>query len=218
MKRIPRPEFSPEVSGECVIVGNGPSLTPALLDSLSVDTIAMNRIHLIYDKTDWRPTYWFNADLSSNYYFKQDLEFHASQGYPCFVRMDILARWIAGYMGVITPEDMVAMLENMWPIDAGSYEWTDEIVAPGSTMASAIRAAALWGYNPIYLIGCDGGPDHFDPNYDEHDTGGRSAEEFDEMLNKAFQISFAECWKRDIKIYNATPNSKIKGIPCAPLL
>ena len=42
------------------LVGNGPSLNDMDLDLLeNEDTIAMNRIELIYEKTKWRPTYYF---------------------------------------------------------------------------------------------------------------------------------------------------------------
>ena len=42
------------------LVGNGPSLNDMNLDLLeNEDSIAMNRIELIYEKTKWRPTYYF---------------------------------------------------------------------------------------------------------------------------------------------------------------
>ena len=41
------------------LIGNGPSLNDMNLDLLeNEDTIAMNRIELIYPKTKWRPTYY----------------------------------------------------------------------------------------------------------------------------------------------------------------
>ena len=135
------------------------------------------------------------------------------------MRIDIISRWVAGYLGIKPPARLADQLKRIWPIDAGPMEpWSNEIVAPGSTMASAIRAAALWGYNPIYLVGCDGGYEdgeinHFDAKYDEHNTGGRPAEKFNELLDTVFEISYRECQQRGIQIYNATRGSKIKGIP-----
>lgn len=49
----------------CVIVGNGPSLNPKDLDVLhqnQVITFGFNRIYHIFDKTEWRPTYYVSQD------------------------------------------------------------------------------------------------------------------------------------------------------------
>ncbi|MEH7129314.1 6-hydroxymethylpterin diphosphokinase MptE-like protein [Neobacillus drentensis] len=49
--------------GRCFIVGNGPSLTVEDLDKLKNETtFAFNRIYYIFDKTDWRPTYYCCED------------------------------------------------------------------------------------------------------------------------------------------------------------
>lgn len=49
----------------CFIIGNGPSLTPEDLDLISEEyTFAANKIFALFDKTKWRPTYYFNIDLS----------------------------------------------------------------------------------------------------------------------------------------------------------
>ena len=47
----------------CFILGNGPSLTVDDLNMLSnEDTFAFNRIYYIFEKTDWRPTYYMCVD------------------------------------------------------------------------------------------------------------------------------------------------------------
>jgi len=47
------------------IIGNGPSLTYEILDSLKNETtIAMNNIAIAYPHTDWRPTYYLNVSRS----------------------------------------------------------------------------------------------------------------------------------------------------------
>lgn len=51
------------VGKRCFILGNGPSLTPEDLDKLKGEiTFASNRIYKIFDKTDWRPTYYGMLD------------------------------------------------------------------------------------------------------------------------------------------------------------
>ncbi len=49
----------------CFIVGNGPSLKPEDLDELRNEyTFGANRIYEVFDKTDWRPTFYFAVDNS----------------------------------------------------------------------------------------------------------------------------------------------------------
>lgn len=47
----------------CFIIGNGPSLLPEDLDKLTNEiTLCGNRIYNIFEKTKWRPTYYFSID------------------------------------------------------------------------------------------------------------------------------------------------------------
>lgn len=48
----------------CYVIGNGPSLLSTDLDKLKNEySFASNYIYKIYDKTNWRPTYFVNSDL-----------------------------------------------------------------------------------------------------------------------------------------------------------
>ncbi len=51
-------------SGErCFVIGNGPSLTPEDLDKLKNEySFASNHIYKIFDRTNWRPTYYVSVD------------------------------------------------------------------------------------------------------------------------------------------------------------
>ena len=49
----------------CFIIGNGPSLSADDLEKLhqnDIPTFAFNRIYLMFDKTNWRPTYYISQD------------------------------------------------------------------------------------------------------------------------------------------------------------
>lgn len=47
----------------CLILGNGPSLAQLDFETAkTLPTLASNKIFLIFDKTDWRPTYFFVED------------------------------------------------------------------------------------------------------------------------------------------------------------
>lgn len=48
----------------CFIIGNGPSLTINDLNKLKFEfTFATNRIYQLFDKTNWRPTFYLSTDL-----------------------------------------------------------------------------------------------------------------------------------------------------------
>lgn len=50
--------FRNSKKGTCVIVGNGPSLNKTNFDLVTqFDSFGLNRIHLFFPKTSWRPTY-----------------------------------------------------------------------------------------------------------------------------------------------------------------
>lgn len=49
----------------CVIVGNGPSLKSedlTIIHEKGIPTFGFNRIYLMFDQTDWRPTYYMSQD------------------------------------------------------------------------------------------------------------------------------------------------------------
>ena len=51
----------------CFVIGNGPSLSPEDLQKLHENGIACfatNRIYKMFDRTDWRPTYYVSEDVN----------------------------------------------------------------------------------------------------------------------------------------------------------
>lgn len=59
-------EFKGIHDGEtCVIVGNGPSLKSedlTIIHEKGIPTFGFNRIYLMFDQTEWRPTYYMSQD------------------------------------------------------------------------------------------------------------------------------------------------------------
>ncbi len=47
------------------VIGNGPSLTPELLESLDAPAFAVNRIWKMFERTIWRPQYYVRAEVPS---------------------------------------------------------------------------------------------------------------------------------------------------------
>lgn len=75
--------------GPLYIIGNGPSLNNTDLSRLTgKESWAMNRIHLIYPRTKWRPTRWLWVDVSGSDPVKMSTEakkIHFGEGYDCYV-------------------------------------------------------------------------------------------------------------------------------------
>jgi len=220
------------------IVGNGPSLKSGQLDRIKGDvSYGVNRIHLIYPETAWRPNYWFFMDFSNSSVpvYKQDIELHSQHGYPCYVRSDIVSKFIEKYVGdqaaaAGTSWNINAVLQNIKVVEQCNHidsernttnEWhLPGICKQGGSVSGAIQHAVLEGYNPLYLIGCDGNmrgnaENHFIKGYIDPDglTEPR-ARVANATLQLAHEIASRECRARGVKIFNATVGgSHISGIP-----
>lgn len=226
LKTVPSPDV--ESGTRVFIVGNGKSLKPDQLDKLRENNeicFGVNRIHLIYDKTKWRPTYWLLTDLEGRKVYVDDIPFHSKQGYPCYVRCDIMARCVVTWLGAIPNEELLEMMKNVTPMDAANHiqiverkardPWVDGKYNQGGSVAAAQQLALAWGYNPVYLIGCDGdlkanANNHFDPNYTLNDRTPEQTEGSKEEIKIVDEIVVREYQARNVRIYNATVGGTIR--------
>lgn len=192
----------------CFVVGNGKSLNKHDLNLLVNEiTYGVNRIHLIYPKTKWRPTHWVLMDRSKWTESNQDILFHLKRGYLCYVREDIIRQDFSGYENYIPIKECDHIDIERNPATA----WHEGICKFGGSVPSAIQLAARRGYNPIYLIGLDhklepNSHNHFDPGYvsvNAHKDF-RSIDLTIGTWEAAYKIARRECEARGIEIYNAT--------------
>ena len=205
----------------CFVIGNGPSLTPEILDRLVDErTFAVNRIAKIFDKTDWRPTFYVGVT---------DAVFDSRH------RGDILSGIRSAELAVCwdrykktNPSDNAVYVpcshsEDIQNNQAQDDWWSDDVSERldkfGVAAYSALQVAVYFGFTTIYLIGCDGnytppidGVDrsHFDtayrpfdviPNYDYNQLNG--------ALLRAHEIAETAAKRRGFKIYNCSPISVI---------
>lgn len=226
LEAVPGPDVKPGT--RAFIVGNGKSLKPDQLDKLRENnevSFGVNRIHLIYDKTKWRPTYWTLTDLEGRKVYVDDIPFHSKQGYPCYVRCDIMARCVVTWLGAIPNEELLEMMNNVTPMDTANHiqiverkardPWVDGKYNQGGSVAAAQQLALAWGYNPVYLIGCDGdlkanANNHFDPNYALNDRTPEQTEGSKEEVKIVDEIVVREYRARNVRIYNATVGGTIR--------
>jgi len=208
----------------CFVIGNGPSLSPEILDRLVDEyTFAVNRIALIFDRTDWRPTFYVGiTDAIHDSRHKEDIlaGIRASKTAICWDMYKSMTATNSAKNAIYvhcshTGDHQNEQAQDDW--------WSDDVaerlVKFGVAVFCALQVAFYFGFTTIYLIGCDGnytrpsdGIDrsHFDgayrpfdvcPNYDYDKLNG--------ALQRAHEIAEAAAKRRGVKIYNCSPFSAI---------
>ena len=152
------------------ILGNGPSLTVELLDSLIGHvTYACNRIHLIYDKTEWRPTYYVRTeppaggDIWDAEDFFDECRLHVGLGEKCFFPKS----WVQ-----ILGEHENVEYENTchhfkYGVDRYAPRlWHLPMVCDyGTVLTAAMQVAVKKGHTSLHVFGADLTGGHFDDAY-----------------------------------------------------
>lgn len=148
-------QFKNKYEGKrCFIIGNGPSLTVSDLEKLKGETtFASHGIFYIYDKTDWRPTFYCAQDaklISEKYdviknFCSESINFFGVvsyiENYPKFTKDALLVNLI------------IEEFEDNYPkfsedLSIGAYE--------GLTVTYFnIQLAIYMGFKEIYLLGVD---------------------------------------------------------------
>ncbi len=134
------------------ILGNGPSLNKTPLDLLKNEfTFGVNRIYLLFDRIDWKPTFY----TANDWRVVPDIarEINALTGMTFFFEerfRGILREGDDVYYHAHTPvgPNYPDEREFAFNIDRG-------VRGAGSVVGTAIQIAYYMGFNPIYLIGCD---------------------------------------------------------------
>lgn len=206
---------------KCVILCNGPSLLKADLSLLKgIKTVGLNKINMLFDKTDFRPSYIASVNPFVN-----------EQNAPFFNETDIPLFLQNGAMAHVKPRKNVAFL---YPAVQQKFARDCSMsVYEGFTVTFvALQLAYHMGFKEVALIGCDHnfaqkGPankavisgdkdaSHFDPNY----FAGGVKWQLPDLLQSEVSYSMA----RDIyegsgrKILNCTEGGKLEIFDRIPL-
>lgn len=220
----------------CFIVGNGPSLAKTPLHKLIGEcTFAMNRIALIFDKTDWRPTFYTLVTVGMHDpTWATSVPEVVRLGTPSFVWWPLLP-----YVG-----DYPQISTNVYPVDCSQAKTDTNAVPPdkwwswdigeriskhGTSMLAALQIAVFMGFNPIYLIGADNywkpfdyetdiDPNHFDSSYwgkmklgaKEVHVNEEIAHRYTHQCTTAHELAYRVTAPWGINIYNATIGGKLE--------
>jgi len=146
------------------IIGNGASLKKTNLDLLiGRDSMAVNKIHKIYDRTIWRPTHYVKVDYSAfdPDDWKAEVLVHVRDGEHCLL-------WDAFRAGADEHDgnhelipDGIGDFENVRYIPRCEHHYLRQAAwHPICTGLNSIITMAIWavelGYEEIVLVGCDG--------------------------------------------------------------
>lgn len=196
------------------VIANGSSLNNTPLHLLNNEiTYAMNRIHLHYDKTDWRPTYYLMVDYNQqnprNYW------------HDCIRAHWDTPKWLwegfrNGDKGFSDLEPIGEVPNTTWIPRCKKHHYymadnhmkraeswhTPEICTAFSGIGAVLQLAWMNGATEIYIVGADlYGSDYyfFVPDY-ANDPRDRSKLD-NENMTQVHRVAKRSC---PIPIYNAT--------------
>lgn len=216
------------------VIGSGASLKETPLDLLKGEiTWGMNRIHLFYDQTDWRPTFFFMVDYNQqnprNYW------------HDC-----IRAHWETEKFLWKGFRDGHVYFPDLEPIgDVPNTTWIDrcaahhyyagnnhskraeswhlpDICTAFSGLGAMLQLSVLHGASEIYLLGCDlYGPDYGKNHMvEEYSSDLRDRSDTDNI--NMIQMHMVASRSSPVPIYNATvggnlgihPRRDVKELLC----
>lgn len=195
---------------KAIIIGNGRSLDTHLkkghFDMIGdVPTFAMNNIDMLYNRTKWRPTYWFFVEnkTESGTPMKDELAMfdklykrHIEPGIEnCIVSSDFVLKF---------PEKIEAAKNVSYVERCNEHDYwnppTEWHVPKYCIYGGTINTVLMYiyndcsGFDDIGIMGCDlgmaGENDHFDPDYKSAIEPGVSWEEHNKALRKVHLLAY----------------------------
>ena len=219
------------VGERCFVLGNGPSLKAEDLEWIKDEySFAANRVYLIFDKTDWRPSFWICQDRQL---IRSLTDFYQSYDGDIFLGYQALHDF-----GINVPKanyylcNARQVIRRKTQLDF-SAEADKYIIDGASVTYSAIQMAVYMGFSEIYLLGMDHQfshtldknrrivahkdvkIDYFDNRYKDafkkfEEKGKTYAAPDSEMITYAFEAAKRYCDDHGVEIFNATRGGKLE--------
>lgn len=205
----------------CFIIGTGPSLRIKDLESLKNEyTFAPNRIFELFDKTDWRPTFYICQDHTIINKFRDQIK-----SVDCklsFLPIDHKAEFEGDKFRFFVLREQL-----FYPESAPFSNDVSKSIGQGYTVTyGAIQMAMYMGFTEIYLLGVD-------HNYNViRDAKGRPVKKSNSKINYslgisefmpmqnlprveestiAYETAEKASRKKGVRIYNATRGGKLEA-------
>lgn len=196
-----------------LIVGNGPSLNDTPLEKFHIASIGMNKINILFDRTNWRPDYIYCVN---GLVMLQNKRFFKKTKIPVFLDVK------AAYLGLFGRS--IKYFLNNPNIDF--VEKMHNGLSQGATVTHfALQFAYKVGANPIIIVGVDHSfklnndtasaiekrqgvdENHFDPNYFKEGSLWGVPDFDNSELN--YKVAKEKFEKKGVKIYDATIKGKL---------
>jgi len=191
----------------CFIIATGPSLTIEDLNKLKDEyTFSMNSIILVFDETDWRPTYYGIQDHLVYDKLKD-----------CIFRSKLKNIFIGSYLNkrCEVPEDSIVFpLDLLDHVTMNPKRYNTKFssdcyakVYDGYTITySLMQIAVYMGFKEIYLLGVDCNYTQNKNYFKDHGVQAPDSlkDNATERMSFAYQVAKNYCDKHGVKIYNAT--------------
>jgi hypothetical protein len=216
------------------LIGNGPSLNKTNLDLIKNEySIAMNRISLIYEQTEWRPSYYLFCSSNCDHptwgraWTKSILNTVNDDKTTPFI-------W-SKYQRTIDPKNKIKKIKwfhnvsekkpdtegNIDPI-CFSENVIERIDKTGTTMNVALQLANHMGFSEIIVIGADLGwkadtgktnsdPNHFCKDYSA-DIPAYKLKKINNQMRNIHKLARSKI-SDTVKMYNATVETKLDIYP-----
>lgn len=206
----------------CFIIGNGPSLKISDLERITNEyTFSANRIFKVFDKTDWRPTYYLAVD--PNFIRTSWQELDKFDYGEMFLGTDMSFDMSVFKNKATRIFEYTKFKVNKWG-DSSAHisEDISKYFSVGYTVTfTAIQLAIFMGFKEIYLIGVDFNYSSYrDEKGNIHNVDGVKDYFFGEKRAETvlpyycnlqaylFARKYAD--EHGIKIYNATRGGKLE--------
>lgn len=209
----------------CFIIGNGPSLKVEDLEMIyqkGIPTFAFNRIYLMFDKTQWRPTYYVSQDEKTLKNCTKEVN-----------QMDLPHKFIPIFIEFYHDVHIDnAILFHLVSSGTEYPKMSDDIsvyVGDSTTVAvTAAQMAVYMGFEKIYLIGVDHNFSTWKNDKGEIISDSSVKDYFTDEYNKdkaelyvpnidastrAFISLKKFCDEKGIEVYNATRGGKLEVFP-----
>jgi hypothetical protein len=137
----------------CFVIGNGPSLRPEDLDRIHAHgdlSIASNRIFLIFNRTEWRPTLGVLEDMAIARGSGQELDRH-------FAGNLVYADYLAEHLAPAAQLASFRLVSRVQPpaLPAFSDDFIGGVHGGATITYTALQLAAWLGVSEVYLLGVD---------------------------------------------------------------
>lgn len=200
-------------SNRIFVIGNGPSLKETPLTWLDGDTFAMNRIHLLYPETNFRPSLYFMVDMNMQNtigYWKDCIEAHRETPKFLWDRFREVTGELPNTVWLPRCERHHYYMYNNHEKRVQSWHLPEICTGIGG-MSAMLQIAVLMGYEEIVVVGCDlgykpdGGANHFHPNYTQDK---RDRADFDNEAMTYLHEMAKRC--SPVPIYNGTVGGELE--------